>query len=101
MAVVRRSSASRRDYRDIWRFIAADNPEAADQMLDRFEAKLTLLARHPYLGCSRHKLRPHLRSFPVGNYVIFYFPTSEGIHLLRVLGGAQNHRRILRQRRRR
>jgi toxin ParE1/3/4 len=31
-----------------------------------------------------------LRSFPVGNYVIFYREVSEGIEIIRVLHGARD-----------
>jgi plasmid stabilization system protein ParE len=32
-SIVRRSQLSEADYREIWQYIAADNPDAADQLL--------------------------------------------------------------------
>jgi toxin ParE1/3/4 len=34
-----------------------------------------------------------LRSFPVGEYLIFYRPLSDGIELARIMHGARNIRR--------
>jgi toxin ParE1/3/4 len=35
-------------------------------------------------------LRPGLRTFPVGEYVIFYRIEDEGVVILRVLRGSRN-----------
>nr|WP_148663558.1 type II toxin-antitoxin system RelE/ParE family toxin [Bosea vaviloviae] len=32
----------------------------------------------------------NIRSFPVGNYVLFYRPLADGIELVRVLSGYQD-----------
>jgi hypothetical protein len=42
------------------------------------------------MGRLRPELAPHLRSFPIGNYVIFYRLTQEGIEVARVLHGARD-----------
>jgi toxin ParE1/3/4 len=39
-------------------------------------------------------MAPGLRSFPVGNYVVFYRIVPEGIELVRVLHGARDLRRL-------
>jgi toxin ParE1/3/4 len=36
------------------------------------------------MGRARPELAPDLRSFPVGNYVVFYRPMPAGIILVRV-----------------
>ena len=38
----------------------------------------------------RGDLLKNLRSFPVGNYVIFYVPISDGIEVVRVMHGRQD-----------
>jgi toxin ParE1/3/4 len=48
-----------------------------------------LLASNPYLGEAVDDLRPGLRRFSHGNYVIFYEPRETGIGLIRVLHGAR------------
>jgi toxin ParE1/3/4 len=40
------------------------------------------------MGVSQDELKTHLRSFSVGNYLIFYFPIENGIDVVRVLQGA-------------
>jgi toxin ParE1/3/4 len=50
MATVRRSALAERDYRDIWHYIALDNPDAADRLLRRIDAKLDLYALNPQMG---------------------------------------------------
>jgi toxin ParE1/3/4 len=62
---------------------------AADRLVDRFDATLQLLASAPHLGRSVEELAPSLRSFPIGNYLIFYRPIESGIELIRVLHGAR------------
>jgi plasmid stabilization system protein ParE len=44
----------------------------------------------PELGEKRDDLRSNLRSFSVGNYVIFYFPDAHGVRIVRVIHGARN-----------
>jgi len=90
---------ARRDLIGIGAYIEADNPDAADRLLELFEQKFRLLAEFPRIGRTRDELAPGLRSFPVGKYLIFYFPLSDGINVVRVVHGARNLRRIFRRRR--
>jgi toxin ParE1/3/4 len=71
----------------IWDFIAADNMTAADRLLDRVGAAIEMLAHNPRAGRERPELAPSLRSFPIGNYVIFYLPLDKGVDVVRVLSG--------------
>jgi toxin ParE1/3/4 len=32
----------------------------------------------------------NLRSFPVGSYIIFYLPLSDGVEVVRVMNGRQD-----------
>jgi toxin ParE1/3/4 len=84
--ILRRPQA-RLDLIEIWGFIADDNEAAADRMLDRFERTLQMLRDRPKVGRERPELAPRLRSFPVGNYILFYLPLADGIDLVRVLSG--------------
>jgi toxin ParE1/3/4 len=78
------SAAGRLDLIEIWSFIADDNEVAADKMLDRFEKALRILHDRPLAGRERPELAAGLRSFPVGNYILFYLPLPNGIDLVRV-----------------
>ncbi len=83
------SSFARTDLDEIWLYIAADNLEAADRHVDRLFEKCESLSHHPMLGRSRDDLVQSVRSFPMGNYVIFYQPRrdGDGVTILRVLEG--------------
>jgi toxin ParE1/3/4 len=78
------------DADSIFDFIAADNPPAAANLIRRFERILDMLTASPDAGRERPDLAPALRSFPVGNYVIFYQPVAEGIEVVRILHGARD-----------
>ena len=84
--ILRRPQA-RLDLIDIWNYIADDNEAAADRMLDRIEGVLQMLSEQPKAGRERLELAPELRSFPVGNYLLFYLPLPGGIDLVPVLSG--------------
>ncbi len=79
-----RTPLARLDLIEIWQFIADDNETAADRLLDRFETTLKMIADNPKAGRARPELADHIRSFPVGNYILFYRLTDLGIDLVRV-----------------
>ena len=95
MGVIRRTLASAEDYRIIWRFIAQDNVDAASRLLRNFDERLAMLAAHPLAGRSRSHLLKNLRSFSVGEYILFYRPVRDGIELLRVIHGTRKFRRAM------
>jgi toxin ParE1/3/4 len=90
MARVLRTRASLADYQEIWGYIAIHDVAAADRIVDQFDEALNLLANSPQLGRSVGELAKDLRSFPVGNYQIFYRPLNDGIELTRVVHGARD-----------
>jgi toxin ParE1/3/4 len=81
-----------RDLDSIWSFIRADNPKAADAMIDRLTDTFDMLLTMPQAGGLRQEFRENLRSFAVENYVIFYRTVSEGIDILRVVHGRRDIR---------
>ena len=95
MAAVLRTRQAEEDLLEIWDYIADDNPIAADDLLDEIDAACTTLAENPNAGRLREQLAPALRSFPVGNYVLFYRPGTDGIVLIPVLHGARDVSELL------
>lgn len=89
MATVKKALRVERDLEVIWDYIANDNPEAAERCLRKIEAQFRNLARHPFAGRERKELFPGLRSFPAGNFIIFYLPLPEGqgIQIVRIIEG--------------
>jgi toxin ParE1/3/4 len=78
------------DLEDIWWYVAQNNLQDADRLLDRIQVKLMNLAEFPQMGMGQDDLKPSLRSFTVGNYLVFYFPLVDGIDVVRVLHGARD-----------
>jgi toxin ParE1/3/4 len=90
MPTVRKLPSAKEDLFQIWSFIAADNTNAADKWIDKLSVQLSLLAKQPLMGKAREELAKDLRSFPFGRYVIFYFPESSGITVVRILHSARD-----------
>jgi toxin ParE1/3/4 len=78
------------DLDSIWNFIAADNIQAAERLIDRIGSVFQMLVENPLAGRERPELRKGLRSFPVRNYIIFYIPVPDGIEVIRVMNGRQD-----------
>lgn len=74
----------------IWSYIAVDNVSAANALIERIGQVFKMLVQNPLAGRERPELRKHLRSFPVGSYVVFYFPLADGIEIVRVMNGRQD-----------
>ncbi|HAM52160.1 MAG TPA: type II toxin-antitoxin system RelE/ParE family toxin [Nitrospiraceae bacterium] len=87
--VVKRPQAET-DLDDIWWYIAQDNPDAADRFIDEIAKRCQAIAQFPNMGTRRDDLMPSLRSFAVGNYLIFYLPIDNGIDIVRVLPGMRD-----------
>ncbi len=87
---VKRTPRAEHDLEDIWFFVAQDNPDAADRLLDRIEQSTKLLADHPHIGTARPDVAPELRYHPVGNYLLLYRIIKNGIELVRVVHGARD-----------
>ncbi|SEN04458.1 type II toxin-antitoxin system RelE/ParE family toxin [Bradyrhizobium sp. OK095] len=78
------------DLDSIWDFIASDSIRAADKQIARLGEIFEMLLENPLAGRERRELRAGLRSFPVGNFVIFYVPLPDGIEIIRVMHGRQD-----------
>ncbi len=83
------------DIANIALHIAADNPSAARRWLDDIDIRCRNLGETPGLGVARADVRPDLRMFPVGNYLILYRPIEGGVEIVRVLHGARRWRDLL------
>ena len=81
---------ARNDLNEIWEYIAQDNLDAAERLVERIEELCELLAQRPQLGRRREELAPGLRSFPAESYFIFYQPIPDGIEVVRVLHASRD-----------
>lgn len=83
------------DLDELWAYIAARNPDAADRMVDAVLEGSRTHARFPGMGLGREDLRPSLRCFVVSPYVVFYRPVEDTIEVLRILHGARDINRLI------
>ena len=81
------------DLDEIWYYLATRSGsfETADHFVDSIMNRFLLLASHPNIGRARDEdLRPGLRSFPVGEYIVIYRVHDEDVVILRVLRGSRD-----------
>jgi toxin ParE1/3/4 len=95
MAAYRQTARAEQDLIDIWLAIAADNPAAADMVLDTLDAKARMLAGNPNIGVSRDDIMLGLRYFPWRNYLIFYHVADDTIEVYRYIHGARDYMTFL------
>jgi toxin ParE1/3/4 len=82
------------DLAEIWAFIAADSPPAADAFVQQIIGKFEPLRQFPELGAAREQLAPGLRALPYRDYVIYYLAEPDALVIVRVLHGARDARAI-------
>jgi toxin ParE1/3/4 len=87
---IRQSDLARDDLDEIWFSIAIENMPAADKLIDRLNALLQRLLEFPEMGVTRDEIRPGVRSFPYGNYLVFYRQMPYGIAVVRVVYGGRD-----------
>ena len=80
------SARAEDDLDGIWLYIAeeSDSPERADRQIKAITDRFYLISDYPSLGRPRPDLRPDVRSFPIGNYVILYRIDQGNVTILRV-----------------
>jgi toxin ParE1/3/4 len=84
---LRVSRLAERDLDSVWRFIAIDagSLDTADKVIDSIVRHFALLARQPRAGRAREDIAPGARSFPSGNYLIYYRVSRSYLVISRVL----------------
>ena len=90
MSSYRYSSDANADIEEIVFYIFDLNPVAAHHFLNTLEETCELLAAHPLIGRPRPEFGECVRSFPVGNYLIFYIPAADGIDVARIIYGGRD-----------
>jgi toxin ParE1/3/4 len=77
------------DIENIVLTIAADNPKAAQNWYDRLYKTIETLGSMPEMGAPRFDVRPNMRLFPMGNYLILYRAIEGSAEIVRVVHGAR------------
>jgi len=83
------------DILDIMTYIAADNPAAARAWQEDLFRRFALLAQRPELGRRHFEIRPSLRIFPTGHYLIFFQQAGPDIDIVRVIHGARDWQKLI------
>ena len=86
------------DFTELIKFIADDNPDAAEATAAKIEKNLELLSDNPYMGrIPRDEEIRNLgyRYLIVQNYIIFYTMEGKTIFIHRILHGARDYKSIL------
>ncbi len=79
------------DLNEIGDRIAQNNPRSASNLFDAIRQKCKLVANFPNMGKRYEQVRPNLRGFLVGDYIIFYYSRDDdGIFILRIVSGYRN-----------
>ena len=94
MKRLRVSHQAKRDLGDIWRYVAndADSIEVADRIVESVTTRFAMLAQQPHAGRSREDIDPGVRSFPSGNYLIYYRESKSHLVISRVLHAKRDQR---------
>jgi toxin ParE1/3/4 len=88
-----RSPQADSDLDSIWYYVAIESGsvEIADRLIASIAERFLLIAKYPNIGRLRDAdLRPRLRNFSVGEYVIIYRVQEEDALILRVLRGSRD-----------
>ncbi|MEP7364768.1 MAG: type II toxin-antitoxin system RelE/ParE family toxin [Acidobacteriota bacterium] len=95
---LRLSPEAEADLDQIWLYVASNSgsAEIANRLIDTIIDRIWLLASYPRIGRPRDvDLRPGLRSFPVGDFLIIYRLQGVDSLILRVLRGSRDIEAIL------
>jgi len=85
------SPAAIDDLDDIWLYIAVEaDVETAKGFLQRVENACERIVRSPIGFRLRSEFGRDLRSFPFGNYIIFYLPEPYGINIIRIVNASRD-----------
>jgi toxin ParE1/3/4 len=87
--VFRLRPAAEADIEGIARYIAQDSPRAAARWYEEIYASCRRLGEMPGMGVARFDIRPELRTFPAGSYLILYREITGGAEIVRIVHGAR------------
>ncbi len=93
--VIRRTAQVRHDIIDIYRYVHAQRPHAAEKVFDAIERSIRSLLDAPGIGRYWSSPDPRLEGLrvttvrPYRNYLIFFRVVPDGIEVFRVVHGAR------------
>ena len=95
MSRFRLSHQADADLDGIAEYLGKRSPASVESVLVALFDSFQLLAASPLLGTLRSDLQPDLRVFsaqkPADQYLVFYYPCSDGIEVVTVIHGARDY----------
>ena len=94
----RLSPRAQADIDDIAYYVALESGslETADRLLESIYRRFLLLGEYPHAGRRRDDLRPGLRVFPSGQYLVLYRVEGNDVLIQRVVRGSMDLAALLR-----
>jgi toxin ParE1/3/4 len=90
MAKVRIPFQVHHELEEIWIYVAPDDEQAADRLVNRLLNEIGKLGQRPGMGRSRDDIAEGIRSWPCGSYVIYYRLADDIVEILHVVHGARS-----------
>lgn len=81
------TTSARRDLIGIWEWIAEDNADAADRVLEDLFTACERLADFPLIGHRSDEFGENVRVWAVHSYLIAYLPETQPLQIVRVVSG--------------
>jgi len=85
-----RNATAKTDLIEIWNYIAAESPGAADRLLDEIDKQIIRLADFPEIGARRPEIASDARVLVSGRYLILYRFDGNMVEIIRVVHGARD-----------
>ncbi|NER22322.1 MAG: type II toxin-antitoxin system RelE/ParE family toxin [Symploca sp. SIO1B1] len=75
------------DLEAICESMSETNRDFAVKFFENVREKCRKVAQFPNMGKNYGEIKVNLRDFVVNNYIVFYFPRSDGIDVVRIISG--------------
>jgi toxin ParE1/3/4 len=70
--------------------------DVADRTVEAIEERFALMGDFPNAGRKRDEIGPGVRSFPAGEFVIYFRKSRRAVEIIHVFHGARDQRRAFR-----
>jgi toxin ParE1/3/4 len=90
MVNIKISPFAAEDLEEVIAYFSGHNVNSAQKLALELKKQFILLSANPQMGKLHEKYVIGMRSFSYKRYVIFYFPTEDGIEIYRVIHDARD-----------
>ena len=91
---LRYSAAAEADLLEIHVYTALRSPTAASRLLHKIDHDCRRLAEMPGLGARRNQIRPGMRLWTIGQFLVLYRIEADGIEVVRVVRGHRDLKKL-------